>query len=254
MNSFKKRIDKAYRAAETVRLSSESKLVIMSDVHRGAGNLADDFARNQNIYLAALRSYNRQGYTYIELGDGDELWQNKYITDITAVYKDVFLLLAQFFRDDRLYLMYGNHDIAKKHCPGMMESMQDASKKATLPLFPGVRIYESLLLRYGGGGIELFLLHGHQADFLNDTLWRLACFLVRHLWRPLELIGFTDPTSAAKNNKVKEKIEKRLLAWAEDNNIALLAGHTHRPIFPEPGEGKYFNGRMLCTSLWYYGC
>ena len=241
MISFRKRIDNAYRAAETIHISDSSQLVIMSDVHRGNGNLADDFARNQNIYHAALKAYNRQRFTYIELGDGDELWKYRRFADITAVNRDIFLLLTQFFKDRRLYQLYGNHDIEKKYSPGMMDSLPVGPGKKAVPLFPGARIYESLLLRYGGRGRELFLLHGHQADFLNDTLWRLARFLVRHLWRPLESIGFNDPTSAAKNNKVKEKVERRLLSWTQEHATALMAGHTHRPVLPEPGEGLYFN-------------
>jgi UDP-2,3-diacylglucosamine pyrophosphatase LpxH len=241
MISFRKRIDNAYRTAETIHLSDTSQIVIMSDVHRGNGNLADNFARNQIIYHAALKSYNKQRYTYIELGDGDELWECRKFSEITTVYKDIFLLLTQFFRDNRLVLMFGNHDIDRNQHPGMMDYLADVSKKSATPLFPGIRIYESLLLRYGRQGRELFLLHGHQADFLNDTLWRLARFLVRHVWRPLELVGFTDPTSAAKNNKVKDKIERRLRSWAEENATALMAGHTHRPVLPEPGKGRYFN-------------
>ena len=232
MFSFKKRIDNAYRGAVAVPLSDASRVVIISDCHRGVANWVDDFAKNQTIYYAALKSYNRESYTYIELGDGDELWKNKRMADITTVHRDIFRLLAQFHRDDRLYMMFGNHDADKKHASGSPDLFPDA---------PGIRIYESLLLRYGAFDRELFLLHGHQADFFNSTLWQLARFLVRHVWKPLELIGFNDPTSAAKNNKVKEKIEKRLLSWSEERNIPVMAGHTHRPVFPEPGTGKYFN-------------
>jgi UDP-2,3-diacylglucosamine pyrophosphatase LpxH len=248
MFSFENRIDHAYRAAETVRLSEGSKIFVMSDVHRGGGNWDDDFAKNQLVYSAALKWYNRQKYTYIELGDGDELWKNKKIGDITAVHKDIFLLLEQFFTDGRLYMLYGNHDIKKKYRPGLMTRWDDTSRTAA-PLFPGIRICESLYLTFGAPDAGLFLLHGHQADFFNDTLWRLARFLIRHIWKPLELIGFNDPTSASKNNRVKDKIEKRLQGWAEDNGTLLLAGHTHRAVFPQPPEGKYFNDGC-CVHPW----
>ncbi|SHH83905.1 UDP-2,3-diacylglucosamine pyrophosphatase LpxH [Sporobacter termitidis DSM 10068] len=242
MFSFNKRIDDAYEAALTVKLGDTSKFVIMSDVHRGGGNWADDFAKNQVVYYAALKSYNRQGYTYIELGDGDELWKYKRFSEITTVHKDVFLLLEQFYKDNRIYFVYGNHDIKKKYKPGMLAGRYDEAMKTKVPLFPGAKIYESILLRYGAAGRALFLLHGHQADFLNDRLWRLARFLVRHVWGPMELFGLTnDPTSAARNNKVKEKVEKRLSGWTKETGTLMLAGHTHRPVFPEPGEGKYFN-------------
>jgi hypothetical protein len=65
--------------------------------------------------------------------------------------------------------------------------------------------------------------------------------LVRHVWKPLELIGLSNPTSAAKNNKVQDRVERNLTRWAEKEGKAVIAGHTHRPVFPEPGEGLYFN-------------
>jgi UDP-2,3-diacylglucosamine pyrophosphatase LpxH len=249
MFSYNDRIGKVYRQAEAIRIDDLTKIVVMSDVHRGSGNWADDFAKNQLVYSAALKSYNRQGYTYIELGDGDELWKSKRLTEMESIHKDVFELLEQFYRDRRLYMMFGNHDIVKKLQPGLMNVWGDGSGNGARPLFPGIRLHEGLRLKHMASCGELFLLHGHQADLLNDTLWRLARFLVRHVWKPLELVGFDDPTSANKNNKVKDKVEKRLQAWAEEKGTLLMAGHTHRAVFPKPGEGRYFNDGS-CVRPW----
>ena len=86
----------------------------MSDCHRGDGSWADDFSKNQNIYFAALTHYYNENYTYIEIGDGDELWENKKLSDIIQVHSDVFWLLSKFYNEDRLYLIFGNHDMVKK--------------------------------------------------------------------------------------------------------------------------------------------
>ena len=75
-----------------------------------------------------------------------------------------------------------------------------------------------------------YLTHGHQADTLNSTFWKLSRFLVRYLWKPLEAFGVLDPTSAAKNYSVKETTEKRLEHWAKKQNVTLIAGHTHRSV------------------------
>ena len=88
---------------------------------------------------------------------------------------------------------------------------------------------------------KILLVHGHQGSFLNDTIWPAARFLVRYLWRPLELIGFTAPTGAARTHSKKEAIEKKLSEYANTNRIMLIAGHTHRPAYPKPGTGLYFN-------------
>lgn len=246
MLSYNNRIDRVYRSADSYQLDERSKIVIMSDCHRGSGSFADDFANNKIICYAALEHYNRLKYTYIELGDGDELWKNKRMSDLHTVHSDVFALLELFRRENRLYMFFGNHDMLKRNKPKLLATYnnpQDGKLYKDLPMLEG------LLLKYDHYDRPLFLLHGHQADFFNDTLWRVTKFLVRHLWKPLELIGFRDPTSAAKNNKVKEKIEVRLTRWASAHNTPLIAGHTHRPVFPEPGEGLYFNDGS-CVHPW----
>jgi UDP-2,3-diacylglucosamine pyrophosphatase LpxH len=221
----------------------------MSDCHRGVGNLGDDFAKNKNVCYAALQSYNDSGYVYIEGGDGDELWKNKNCAEITLMHADVFELLAEFHRGRRLIMLYGNHDIEKKLKPRLLDTYSGPASKRERPLCPGLTVCEGVRLAYTPTGREIFIVHGHQADFFNDRLWRLARFLVRYIWRPLELIGFSDPKSAAKNNKVKDRVEKRLAAWAEDRNILVIAGHTHRAVFPAPAEGLYFNDGS-CVHPW----
>jgi hypothetical protein len=53
-------------------LSEDTKLIIMSDMHRGDGTRSDDFAHNSLIYKCALDYYLANGFTYIELGDAEE--------------------------------------------------------------------------------------------------------------------------------------------------------------------------------------
>jgi UDP-2,3-diacylglucosamine pyrophosphatase LpxH len=64
---------------------------------------------------------------------------------------------------------------------------------------------------------------------------------VRYLWRPLESFGVNDPTSAAKNNVKRKQTEERLIQWVSENHRMLVAGHTHRPVFPAAGASPYFN-------------
>ncbi len=90
-------------------------------------------------------------------------------------------------------------------------------------------------------GNEIFLLHGHQADFFNNNLWPFSRFLVRNVWRKLESFGIKDPTKSAKKYSVSHRVEKKLQKWSIDNQKLLIAGHTHRPIMPSAGESLYFN-------------
>jgi UDP-2,3-diacylglucosamine pyrophosphatase LpxH len=228
----------------------------MSDCHRGDGGWADDFTNNQTLFYAALYEYNKKKFTYIELGDGDELWENKKVSDTVSIYQNIFALMSQFYKDKRLYLLYGNHDIEKRETDFFKNNFTlfDLKEKKDTPLFPNIEVYEGLTLKHKVTGDKVFLLHGHQVDLLNGPLWRLSRFLVRYVWRPLEIIGVNDPTSAAKNRKRKNEVEKKLVQWAEKEKQMLIAGHTHKPAFPEPGAPPYFNDgscvhRQFITAL-----
>ena len=224
---MKERLERVYEAAERLMIDNSSRIVCMSDCHRGVGNRGDNFLPNQHLFLAALRYYECRNFIYMELGDGDELWENRNLDKIKETHSDVFELLQRFHCKNRLRMLYGNHDISKK--------------TRNREVLPGLYAQESILLTDRSSGREILLLHGHQGDLLNDTLVHLAGFLVRFLWRPLELVGVTDPTSAARNYKKGKKTEKRLEAFSQAKKLILIAGHTHRPMFPKPGESYYFN-------------
>lgn len=239
-----KRLNQAYKDSPVLPLTSGSKYILFSDCHRSIGTSADIFLKNQTLYFAALQHYFRQGYTYIELGDGDELWQNRSFQEIASIHSNVFWLLSKYYKKNRLYMIYGNHDIvksrrgyAKKNC----SVHYNEPTRKYVPLFPDIQFYPGIRLQEKQAEYELFLTHGHQVDFLNSAIWPIARFLVRYLWTPLENIGVLDPTSAAKNYTKKNKTERKLSEWADKYNCVLIAGHTHRPMVPEPGDIPYFN-------------
>ena len=54
--------------------------------------------------------------------------------------------------------------------------------------------------------------------------------------------GINDLTSAATNRvKRKKAVERALIRWTEKEKQPLIAGHTHRAVFPKPGDSCYFN-------------
>ena len=65
--SVRLKLDKVYEHAKAVPFDSQSRLVIMSDCHRGQGNAADNFLANQVVCFGALEYYYQNGFTYIEL-------------------------------------------------------------------------------------------------------------------------------------------------------------------------------------------
>jgi predicted phosphodiesterase len=239
------RLTRAYENAKIVPFNDRSKFILFSDCHRGDNSFADDFANNRNIYYHALTYYYKEGFQYCEIGDGDELWENVHFASIFDAHKNVYQLLRSYHLENRLYMLWGNHDMVykdpnyvKENLSSYFEPIDGADKE----LFQGITYHEGLILKHDETGQEIFLTHGHQADWWNYTFWRWSRFLVRVLWKPLQVWGIADPTSPAKNYKELIKIERRIKKWILLNNLRVtVVGHTHRPRFPEPGDIPLFN-------------
>lgn len=215
-----KRINRALEHALHLPLHGGSRYVIMSDCHRGEGTTNDNFLKNQHLYAAAMRHYLKNGFFYLELGDGEELWENRSMERIQTYHEDIYRLFSCFQRQGRLLRLYGNHNM----------ELRD-------------RLPEALVLDNREGGTDICMIHGHQADFFNSVCWKLSRFLVRYLWKPLERSGVNDPTSAARNYKKAVRYENCLEEWTRENGCYLAAGHSHRPRLPDAGDdaAKYLN-------------
>ena len=110
-------------------------------------------------------------------------------------------------------MLYGNHDMVykdpnyvKKHLATYFEPISGKD----VELFSNITYYEGLVLKHNETHQELFLAHGHQGDWWNYTFWKWSRFMVRVLWKPLNVMGIADPTSPAKNYKELIKVEKRI--------------------------------------------
>ena len=238
-------ISNSYKNAKKIPLKKDSKFIFFSDCHRGDNSYADDFANNSNIYFHALRNYYENDFTYIELGDGIELWENLFFNEIFEAHKNVFMLLKEFYQKNRLHMIWGNHDMTlknEKKAASLFNTYFDKITGTQKDLLTGLTFNEGIVLEPEGFEKDILLIHGHQADFYNYVGWKWSRFLVRVLWKPLQIVGIKDPTSPAKNYKELIKVERRLKKWIlANNNQMVIAGHTHRPRFPEPNELPYFN-------------
>lgn len=241
MNNIKK-LNKIFNKSNKLFINDSTKIVIMSDLHRGKKDVYDNFSKNENIFLYALDYYYKKGFIYIELGDGDDLWEVKKCTDIVKSNISSFKVLKKFYNAGRLIMLYGNHDIVKssqKVFNTCFSSYYDEKNVKCNTLLKDLTIYESFILKYDNK--DIFLIHGHQVDYLNSTIWKFSRFLVRSLWQTLEKVGVNDPTKSIKNYKVARNTEKILESWSIKNNKILIAGHTHRPVFPKDNKSLYFN-------------
>ena len=199
------------------------KLIVMSDMHRGDGSGADDFAQNSLIYRCALEYYLENGFTYIELGDAEELWENDNFDQIYITHTPVYDLLAKFHDPDpektRYIKVWGNHDLYWKDHQDIYQS-----------LFPGIQIYEAVLLND-----VILMIHGHQADpMCSGPVAAVSQFFVNHIWADLQRGGVKDPTRAATNPGLCNEVDERIHKWATNNDrgiTTIIAGHTHRAVF-----------------------
>jgi predicted phosphodiesterase len=240
------RLTKVFEKAKEISFDDSDKFILFSDCHRGDNSWADEFSQNHNLFLYALQHYFGKGFTYIEVGDGDELWENPEFNDIRRAHRHVFDQMKNFHLEKRLFLIWGNHDIERQNKTVVKETLHryyDKHAKQYESLFEGIELYEGLILRHKGTNHKLFLVHGHQADPTNDGfwLWRLNRLFHRFFWGYLQLFGIKDPASPRDHFKRTKRIDEKLKKWAETNRqmlSALIAGHTHSYNIIEP---PYFN-------------
>lgn len=239
-----KRLDECYKKSEVIEFDENSRFIMFSDIHRGDNSMSDEFAHNQNIYFHALNQYLNEGYTYFELGDGDELWEHSKFSVIMSAHSDVFLLLKKFYERNRLRMIYGNHNIYLKSKGWIKRNFYrfiDEFLDKQADLFKNITIPESYILKYKETGFEFLVVHGHQGDLFNDKLWYPSMLSLRFFWRFLHVLGFQNPASPAKNRLKTHKIEVNFSRWIEKNKKAIICGHTHRPKLSNIGELPYFN-------------
>jgi predicted phosphodiesterase len=237
------------------------RLIIMSDMHRGDGSGADDFAKNSLIYRCALAHYLEEGFTYIELGDAEELWENENFDQIYITHTPVYELLAKFHDPDpvktRYLKVWGNHDLYWKGHVAVYRT-----------LFPGIEIHEGVILDTGGDectgggdgrkavvGGTILLIHGHQADpKCSGEGAAVSKFFVHHFWPDLQRCGAKDPTRAALNPGLCNEVDRQLHEWANHNDqgiAAIIAGHTHRAVFENLSltERRYLESKIKTEGI-----
>ncbi len=250
------RLTRAYNLSDEITFDENSKIVFFSDCHRGDKSKADNFYPNCNIYLTALDFYYSNGYIYIELGDGDELWENDKFPTLFNAHDTAYLLLQKFYLDKKLYMLWGNHDVFKSHETYVKNNFYryyDSSTKSYKPLFENIKIHEGLILKYNYTPYKIFVFHGHQGHIFDDILWPFSRFIVRNFGKPLELLHSRSRIYQIRNEKKLQTTERNIKLWSKYKHHLVITGHTHKPAFPKPGQIPYFNDGC-CVENGYITC
>lgn len=238
------RLSEAYENAHILNYSKDSKLVIISDAHRGVGNLSDEFTKNRNTFVYALSHYYKNGFSLIEAGDGDELWEHHQFAVIKNAHLDAFQAIQAFHDDHRFYMIYGNHNIYLKDPEYIKKHLYKYYNRYTGEVndfLKGIVAYEAIKLVNTKTKEEVLVVHGHQGDLPNDHLWYFSMLSLKYFWRHLHAFGLQNPSSPVRNEHKRHKIERNFNKWIERTQIPLICGHTHRIKFPQKGELPYYN-------------
>ncbi len=205
--------------------TSTQKFIIFSDQHKGAKNAADDFAVCEKNYVAALDYYFSEGYFFINLGDGEELWENN-IFAVKKHNKASFNKEKLFQQQKRFIKIFGNHDLYWGNDPTAPLQLQSIYEEK----FP---IYEGCILtaKINDRAFEIYLTHGHQGDLQSDGN-TFSKFFVANIWGPLQSVLDINPNTPANNDQLKSLHNTLMYEWSSvEKNTLAITGHTHQPVF-----------------------
>lgn len=223
-------LDLAYHRAPIRTMELEQlKLVIFSDHHKGIGDEADDFRPALPVYRAALEHYHSQGHILAVLGDAEELWKDAP-GPVLEKYAALLELENRFHKDGRYWRFWGNHD------DEWSDPLQ--VEKYLGEYFDDLKVWESLRVIIQDGSQrcgEILLVHGHQGTLISDSWGYLSRVIIRYIWRPIQRWLRIRPNTPATDLRLRRRHDVAMYNWAADRKrLVLIAGHTHRPIFPCP--------------------
>lgn len=205
--------------------STPQKFIIFSDLHKGNKKLSDDFAPAETNYIAALDYYNREGYTLVVLGDSEELWKFNLFT-VQKHNHQSFDAEKKFLQRNALIKVFGNHDVFWNNDPF-------AGLQLINTYGQHVKIYEGVILKLTTTGktIHIFLTHGHQGDGQSDGN-KFSAWFVAKIWAPLQAYLELNINTPAFNDILKTEHNQFMYEWSsEQENLLLVTGHTHQPVF-----------------------
>ncbi len=134
--------------------------IIFSDQHKGNRDGADDFAGAELNYLRALDHYSKNDFTYISLGDSEELWENSIWT-VKKKNTAVFELEKIFLQKNKFIKIFGNHDLFWDNDPLAAWHLKDIYGEK-------LRVYEGLILQSSGGAVDSRLLTLPTPDYSSS--------------------------------------------------------------------------------------
>lgn len=229
-------LDAALGRAVPARWDADrGRVAVISDLHRGAGDHADDFRRAAPTYRRALEFYLDAGYRLVQLGDAEELWES-WPGRVVATYRELLELEARFSEPGAggLDKLWGNHDDLWQYPDQVAKHLGP-----TLGELPVPEALEVTVTADGAALGRLFLVHGHQGTGPSDRWGGISRVVVRWLWRPIQRLLKVQLNTPATDFGIRDRHDRAMFEWAAARgDLVLVAGHTHNPVFTsEPHVG-----------------
>jgi len=201
------------------------KIIVFSDQHKGAKNKADDVAICEKNYVAALDYYFNAGFFFINLGDGEELWENT-IFAVKKYNKLSFEKEKLFQQKKRFIKIFGNHDLYWANDPLAWTQLESIYGEK-VPIYEGCILTTTINER----AFQIYLTHGHQGDLQSDGN-AFSKFFVSNIWGPIQGLLDINPNTPAYDAQLKTLHNSIMYDWsAAQKNLFLITGHTHQPVF-----------------------
>ncbi|MBN8675955.1 MAG: metallophosphoesterase [Chitinophagales bacterium] len=203
----------------------KGRFIIFSDHHKGARDGADDFAMAEPNYLAALAYYFESGYTLINLGDSEELWENS-LGKVKKFNRQNLGAEKKFLQQKRFIKIFGNHDLYWDNDPLAWWQLKAIYSEK-------LKVYEAVVLSttINNNQLNIFCTHGHQGDAQSDGNW-FSKFFVAKIWAPLQAYLRINPNTPAYDGEKKSLHNSIMYEWSSlQKNMLLITGHTHQPVF-----------------------
>jgi predicted phosphodiesterase len=220
----------------------KDKFIILSDQHKGARDSADVFAKSAKTYLAALDYYDREMFTYINLGDSEELWGNMFLS-VKKHNKATFENEKRFIKRNAFVKIFGNHDLYWDNDPLASVSLMQIYGEA-IPIYEGVILQGEV----NNKTISIFMTHGHQGDLQSDGNW-FSKWFVSNIWGPLQAFAAVNPNTPANNQQLKTEHNRLMYEWVSKRmDTLLITGHTHQPVFRSFTELETIYEKLAAAS------
>ena len=207
-------------------ISSGGRVLIISDLHMGAGR-RDDLAANGELLISLLEQYYFTGGWHLVLnGDIEEL-QRHSLERVRERWSRLFQVFNRFAEANRLYKLIGNHDeelLFKKNYP--------------YPLYNAIRI--------DTGVVPAYVYHGHQSSWIYRKYNKFIGAGIRYILKPFGIMNIASARSPYR----RYYVEQKAYAFSLENRCLSIIGHTHRPLFESLGRFDYikFEIERLCRD------